>query len=261
MNKPVEYILTNAPPSRAYSSLRCCLIALSGIFLGSCGTHAERYSTQFYSGPSPEERTVSNLAQSHATPYGPSPAPLQDTSSSTRRAQVFLVANTIPKTQRISAPSSQSDLRSSATGNREPIRTSLNTGVVGTTYRGSSQNQPSIHLLPGGGLVFGYWNSEGKFVRVSKQGNRLDNTRPPLTGGIARTSNSGPLFQNGDVHVQGYWKDDGTFVRSHTRTAPDTSVANNASVRSATATNSDTVYVRGYTRSDGTYVRGHSRRR
>jgi hypothetical protein len=57
------------------------------------------------------------------------------------------------------------------------------------------------------------------------------------------------------VHVRGYFRKDGTYVRSHYRSPP---YSNPPSLRSSSG---GSTYVRGHFRKDGTYVRGHTRRR
>lgn len=71
------------------------------------------------------------------------------------------------------------------------------------------------------------------------------------------------------VHVGGYYRADGTYVRGHWRRAPGggsdralgiTSPARK-SYSSSSSSSGGTVHVKGYYRKDGTYVRPHTRRR
>ncbi len=65
------------------------------------------------------------------------------------------------------------------------------------------------------------------------------------------------LNKGGSIHVNGYYRSDGTYVRPHTRSNPDTS----SSSSYFSGGSGGSVQVRGYYRSNGTYVRSHTRSR
>lgn len=78
---------------------------------------------------------------------------------------------------------------------------------------------------------------------------------------------------SGSVSVRGYYRKDGTYVRPHQRSAPDSSTSNNWSTKGNTnpytgkegtktalpSRSGSDVSVQGYYRSDGTYVAPHMR--
>ena len=59
------------------------------------------------------------------------------------------------------------------------------------------------------------------------------------------------------VKVKGYYRKDGTYVKSHTRRAPSRSRARSSYSRNRV--NPNKTWVRGYYRKDGTWVKGHYR--
>lgn len=66
---------------------------------------------------------------------------------------------------------------------------------------------------------------------------------------------------SGTVHVRGYYRKDGTYVRPHTRRRPRTSARASSRQAAPQPRSSGRVHVRGYYRKDGTYVRPHTRSR
>ncbi|MEQ1843871.1 MAG: hypothetical protein ABL994_25990, partial [Verrucomicrobiales bacterium] len=83
-----------------------------------------------------------------------------------------------------------------------------------------------------------------------------------------------PPAPPGVVHVEGYYRSDGTYVQPHMRTKADGRIDNNWSTKGnvnpytgkvgtkspyQSLPSSGSTWVNGYHRKDGTYVRGHSR--
>ncbi|MEC5157254.1 hypothetical protein [Chryseobacterium sp. MP_3.2] len=89
------------------------------------------------------------------------------------------------------------------------------------------------------------------------------------------------IFSFSQVQVKGYYRKNGTYVRPHVRTAPNSTVTDNYSYQSnnyssnrtsstpstynyynsSTNSNSEKIWVNGYYRKDGTYVSGYYRNR
>lgn len=68
------------------------------------------------------------------------------------------------------------------------------------------------------------------------------------------------LDETETVHVRGYYRKDGTYVRSHTRSAPTNSSSGTQGTSSSSSTGRPkTVHVREYYRKNGTRVRSHMR--
>jgi hypothetical protein len=108
-------------------------------------------------------------------------------------------------------------------------------------------------------------------------------TRPTLVQTTPQVAENGSSYgdiseQTGrpkTIHVEGYYRQDGTYVRGHYRSAPSSNtLAPATTFKPYTAENGSwygepskvtnlpkTTYVSGYYRKDGTYVRSHYRSR